>query len=127
MLNLCNNMLKWAWRKNIPRMCNGIKSPSSTFPGCLFHAIENVINSIIHLVDHDNIIQPHIMSATETLTWTKPSVSEETGQWADLVTLDLAEFDQPGGKQRLAAEFTRAIEEVGKSDPSIGYIPSRTC
>lgn len=55
------------------------------------------------------------MSATETLTWTKPSVSEETGQWADLVTLDLSKFDQPGGKQELAAEFTRAIEEVGKS------------
>lgn len=56
------------------------------------------------------------MSATETLAWAKPSVSAEKGHWADLVTLDLAKFDQPGGKQELAAEFTRAIEEVGKSN-----------
>lgn len=67
------------------------------------------------------------MSATETLTWTKPSVSAEKGQWADLVTLDLAKFDQPGGKQELATEFTRAIEEVGKSSlkRAIGYFQSR--
>lgn len=53
------------------------------------------------------------MSSTETLTWTKPATSAEEGNWADLVTLDLSKFDQPGGKQELAAEFTRAIEEVG--------------
>lgn len=55
------------------------------------------------------------MSTTETLTWTKPVVSAEEGHWADLVTLDLSKFDQPGGKQELAADFIRAIEEVGQS------------
>ncbi|KAJ3550209.1 hypothetical protein NM208_g95 [Fusarium decemcellulare] len=42
--------------------------------------------------------------------------AKETTQdldWADLVTLDLSKFDRPGGKQELAAEFSRAIEEVG--------------
>lgn len=53
------------------------------------------------------------MSRTETLSWAKPSISAEQGDWADLVTLDLSKFDRPGGKQELAAEFTRAIEEVG--------------
>lgn len=54
------------------------------------------------------------MSATEILTWNKPVVSEEEeGCWADLVTLDLSKFDHPGGKQELAADFTRAIEEIG--------------
>lgn len=62
------------------------------------------------------------MTATGTLTWTKPSVSAEKGQWADLVTLDLAKFEQPGGKQELAAEFTRAIEEVGKSSLKKGRL-----
>ncbi|KAL2822701.1 putative 1-aminocyclopropane-1-carboxylate oxidase [Aspergillus cavernicola] len=40
----------------------------------------------------------------------------ETSQnldWADLRTLDLSKFDQPGGKQELAAELTKAIEDVG--------------
>lgn len=54
-----------------------------------------------------------IMSTTQTLSWTKPSASAEEGNWADLITLDLSKFDQPGGKQELAVEFTRAIEEVG--------------
>lgn len=57
------------------------------------------------------------MSSTEVLTWTKPSTSVEQGNWADLVTLDLSKFDQPGGKQELAVEFTRAIEEVGIANP----------
>lgn len=42
-----------------------------------------------------------------------PETSENL-DWADLVTLDLSDFDQPGGKQKLAAEFSRAIEDVGK-------------
>lgn len=66
------------------------------------------------------------MSGTETLSWTKPSVSKEAGNWADLVTLDLSKFDQPGGKQDLAAEFTRAIEEVGMITPSGALTPSST-
>ena len=55
--------------------------------------------------------------ATTTQTVSLPyEQAKETAQeldWADLVTLDLSKFDQPGGKQELAAEFSRAIEEVG--------------
>lgn len=72
------------------------------------------------------------MSNTETLTWTKPATSKAEGNWADLVTLDLSKFDQPGGKQELAADLTRAIEEVGtapkfplvRNPPSV---PRRRC
>ena len=32
----------------------------------------------------------------------------------DLATLDLSTFDEPGGKQVLAAELKNAIEQVGK-------------
>lgn len=42
----------------------------------------------------------------------------ETSQsldWADLRTLDLSEFDRPGGKHSLASQFQKAIEEVGTS------------
>ena len=57
------------------------------------------------------------MSATATETVTLPYVqAPETSEdldWADLRTLDLARFDRPGGKQELAHEFQRAIDEVG--------------
>lgn len=47
--------------------------------------------------------------------------------WADLATLDLSKYDQPGGKQELATEFKKAIEEVGTfllgfSVPTISFL-----
>ncbi|KAI9733989.1 MAG: hypothetical protein M1834_002646 [Cirrosporium novae-zelandiae] len=33
--------------------------------------------------------------------------------WADLVTLDLSQFDKPGGKQKLAAQLFDAIQKIG--------------
>lgn len=33
--------------------------------------------------------------------------------WADLVTLDLSKFDQPGGKQALADQLFKAIQTIG--------------
>ena len=34
-------------------------------------------------------------------------------EWADLITLDLSQFDTPGGKQRLAAQLRDAVHNVG--------------
>src|ERR1700761_6721235 len=34
-------------------------------------------------------------------------------EWADLIAIDLAQFDQPGGKQKLAAQLKQAISTVG--------------
>jgi hypothetical protein len=36
-------------------------------------------------------------------------------EWADLATLDLSTFDQPGGKEKLAEQLYNAIQKVGKS------------
>lgn len=33
--------------------------------------------------------------------------------WAELVTLDLSEFDKPGGKQKLANQLRYAAQHVG--------------
>ncbi|KAE8154398.1 hypothetical protein BDV25DRAFT_135834 [Aspergillus avenaceus] len=33
--------------------------------------------------------------------------------WADLVTLDLSQFDQPGGKEKLAAQLKDAVHHIG--------------
>jgi hypothetical protein len=60
------------------------------------------------------------MSSTTTHT-TVSGISEyvvvpETSEnldWADLATLDLSKFDQPGGKEVLASELTVAIETIG--------------
>jgi hypothetical protein len=33
--------------------------------------------------------------------------------WADLVTLDLSQFDAHGGKERLAKQLDHAVNKVG--------------
>ena len=33
--------------------------------------------------------------------------------WADLATLDLSQFDQPGGKEQLAKQLFDAIQKIG--------------
>ncbi|KAH7329605.1 putative 1-aminocyclopropane-1-carboxylate oxidase [Stachybotrys elegans] len=50
---------------------------------------------------------------TTTLSYVPEQETSESLEWADLVTLDLSKFDQPGGKQELTAEFIKAIQEVG--------------
>jgi len=34
--------------------------------------------------------------------------------WADLLTLDLGQFDTPGGKEALAAQLFDAVNRIGK-------------
>lgn len=34
--------------------------------------------------------------------------------WADLATLDLSRFDQPGGKEELAKQLFDAIKNIGQ-------------
>jgi isopenicillin N synthase-like dioxygenase len=35
--------------------------------------------------------------------------------WADLITLDLSQFDTPGGKKKLATQLRKAVHSVGMS------------
>ncbi|KAL5343254.1 putative 1-aminocyclopropane-1-carboxylate oxidase [Aspergillus crustosus] len=57
------------------------------------------------------------MSTTTTvevpLSYVQVPETSENLEWADLRTLDLSKFDQPGGKRELAAELRQAIEDVG--------------
>ncbi|PLB48600.1 putative 1-aminocyclopropane-1-carboxylate oxidase [Aspergillus steynii IBT 23096] len=48
-----------------------------------------------------------------TLSYVQVPETSQSLDWADLITLDLSKFDQPGGKHELAAEFIKAIEDVG--------------
>lgn len=41
-------------------------------------------------------------------------------EWADLVTLDLSQFEKPGGKERLAKQLHDAIQKIGRlSNPHL--------
>ncbi|KIX03691.1 uncharacterized protein Z518_07244 [Rhinocladiella mackenziei CBS 650.93] len=60
--------------------------------------------------------------ATETLTrpsylslpqWTQVPETEHDLEWADLVTLDLSQFDTPGGKEALASQLFDAVNRIG--------------
>ena len=40
-------------------------------------------------------------------------VTQAQLDWADLVTLDLEDFDRPGGKDRLAKQLFDAVQNIG--------------
>ncbi|KAL4746867.1 hypothetical protein BDW72DRAFT_197280 [Aspergillus terricola var. indicus] len=61
---------------------------------------------------------PTTVIDTSATPYVQAPETSESLDWADLRTLDLAKYDLPGGKQELAAELTKAIEDVD------GYLKS---
>ncbi|KAL2105568.1 hypothetical protein VUR80DRAFT_8162 [Thermomyces stellatus] len=49
----------------------------------------------------------------EVKPWTRPKPTEEDLDWAELPKIDLSQFDEPGGKQKLADQLYDAITRVG--------------
>lgn len=45
--------------------------------------------------------------------WARPQETKEPLDWAPLATIDLSRFDEPGGKQELAAQLYDAVTRVG--------------
>jgi len=45
--------------------------------------------------------------------WNRPEPTREDLDWAPLVQIDLARFDEPGGKQDLANQLYDAVTRVG--------------
>ncbi|OAA34063.1 Oxoglutarate/iron-dependent oxygenase [Metarhizium rileyi] len=56
---------------------------------------------------------PHHTSKTPLAEYTHPPETEETLNYADLITLDLAEYDKPGGKERLADQLRETAHTIG--------------
>ncbi|EED23469.1 1-aminocyclopropane-1-carboxylate oxidase, putative [Talaromyces stipitatus ATCC 10500] len=52
-------------------------------------------------------------TATPVLSYVQVPETSENLDWADLVTLNLSKFDRPGGKQELATQFRKAMEDIG--------------
>lgn len=42
-----------------------------------------------------------------------PPETKEELPWSELVTLDLEDYDRPGGKERLAKQLEHAVHHVG--------------
>jgi|TARA_R110002003_G_scaffold106_1_gene8749 hypothetical protein len=42
-----------------------------------------------------------------------PPETKEDLPWSELVTLDLEDYDRPGGKERLAKQLEHAVHHVG--------------
>ncbi|KAL4761124.1 uncharacterized protein BDW70DRAFT_159992 [Aspergillus foveolatus] len=57
---------------------------------------------------------PEPVIAAPATPYVQVPETSESLDWTDLRTLDLAKYDLPGGKQELAVELTKAIEDVGK-------------
>ncbi|KAI2621206.1 Clavaminate synthase-like protein [Hypoxylon sp. NC1633] len=54
-----------------------------------------------------------VQGATGVPTYHQVPETKYELDWADLATLDLSQFDAPGGKQKLAAQLFEAIQKVG--------------
>ncbi|CDK24062.1 unnamed protein product [Kuraishia capsulata CBS 1993] len=51
--------------------------------------------------------------APEVERWVYPAETKENLDWAELTTIDISTFDQPGGKEKLAQELASAIQHDG--------------
>jgi non-haem dioxygenase in morphine synthesis N-terminal len=54
-----------------------------------------------------------VQNPPATLAYVQAPETSADLDWADLITLDLSKFDRPGGKEELAADLSRALEEIG--------------
>jgi hypothetical protein len=46
--------------------------------------------------------------------WTRPAETKEQLDWAPLKEIDLSVFDEPDGKEKLAAELHDAVKNGGR-------------
>ncbi|KAL4871338.1 hypothetical protein BDV12DRAFT_206511 [Aspergillus spectabilis] len=56
---------------------------------------------------------PPVSAGTEIPTYHQVPETSFDLDWADLSTLDLSQFDQPGGKEQLAKQLFEAIQKIG--------------
>jgi hypothetical protein len=59
-------------------------------------------------------VKPLDQYKLENLTpYVHPPETKANLPWSELVTLDLEEYDRPGGKERLAKQLEHAVHHVG--------------
>jgi hypothetical protein len=62
-----------------------------------------------------DVVTPVVENTKKVLVkpWSRPSQTKEDLPWAPLPKIDLSRFDEPGGKQALAAELADAVHRIG--------------
>lgn len=61
----------------------------------------------------ESTYQPVDSKTVDIKPWVRPAPTEEDLDWAELPKIDLAQFDEPGGKQKLAEQLYDALTRVG--------------
>ncbi|KAA8647687.1 hypothetical protein EYZ11_010140 [Aspergillus tanneri] len=62
----------------------------------------------------ESAVNAHLTTSSSPLEkYIHPAESKKDLKYTDLVTIDLSEFDRPGGKEKLAAQLKDAVHEVG--------------
>ncbi|KAI9925395.1 hypothetical protein ASPWEDRAFT_41483 [Aspergillus wentii DTO 134E9] len=64
-------------------------------------------------VTESQVNPPPVTEKTPLPQYVHPPETKEQLDYADLVTLDMAEFDRPGGKERLAEQLKETAHRVG--------------
>lgn len=62
---------------------------------------------------HSNTRDLHKCDYNSLTPYVHPPMTEAILPWAELVTLDLEDYDRPGGKECLASQLEHAIHHVG--------------
>ncbi|KHN96357.1 Oxoglutarate/iron-dependent oxygenase [Metarhizium album ARSEF 1941] len=67
-----------------------------------------------------SLAMPHHVPSTPLAKYTHPPETGEHLSYADLITLDLAEYDKPGGKEKLASQLGQTVHTTGSHLPPSG-------
>lgn len=57
------------------------------------------------------------ISKPELPKWQRPEKTKHDLPWADIQTIDLSTFDEPGGKEKLADELRDAVRSHQNTHP----------
>lgn len=68
---------------------------------------------ILESYDHVPVTKEDCKFFVLSVPWEK-DFNNETVDWAELITLDLSEYEQPGGKESLVKKLEHAVRHVGK-------------
>lgn len=62
-----------------------------------------------------DLVLRHQHRACQTISVSIANLQLYAVEWANLATLDLSQFDKPGGKAELAKQLHEAIQKIGQS------------
>lgn len=79
---------------------------------------------IIDRYDHVPVTKEDCKHFLLTFQWKVSQINAKRNQvdWAELITLDLSEYEKPGGKQALVKKLEHAVRHVGEYYSPINFL-----